>query len=84
MYTTKAAKITFLLLILVLTLAVMVDRTEAQTKDTTGGDKDLASKKGLAALGGTKKADASKKPSKLQMSLGVASIFVMIAVVKWA
>lgn len=83
MYSTKALKIAYLFLVLMLALAVMVDRTEAQGKAELGGDKGLASKKGMDALGGTKKTDKSKSASKLQMSIGVASIFVMIAVVKW-
>lgn len=83
MHSRKALKIAYLLLVLIVALAVMVDRTEAQGRQSMGGDKDLASKKGMEALGGTKKTDKSKSATKLQMSIGVASIFVMIAVMKW-
>jgi len=47
------------------------------------GDQSLAQKKGIAASLGTKKTDESKKATKLQMMLGIGSVFVAIAVIKW-
>ncbi len=69
-------------------LGVCVDHAHAQINKAKGaagmgGDKDLASKKGLAVFDSTGKSDPSKTPSKLQKTIGVGSIFVMIAVVKW-
>ena len=40
-------------------------------------------KKGLRGRWGHKKTDESKKATKLQMIIGVGSIFVAIAVIKW-
>lgn len=51
--------------------------------DTGGGDKALASKQGMEALGGTKGKNDKKTATPTQMYIGVGSIFVMIAVVKW-
>lgn len=52
-------------------------------KATSTADHDLASKKGMSVLEGGKKSDPTKKATTLQKTIGVASIFVMIAVVKW-
>lgn len=49
----------------------------------SGGMDDLSTKKGLDVLGGSKKDPNKKGATKNQMIIGVASIFVMIAVVKW-
>jgi hypothetical protein len=50
-----------------------------------GGDKTIGSKRGMDVLNNDKKddKDKGKKATKLQMMVGVGSIFVMIAVVKW-
>jgi hypothetical protein len=47
------------------------------------GDKDIATKKGLAVFDTKRKSDSSKTPSRVQKMVGIGSIFVMIAVVKW-
>lgn len=46
-------------------------------------DNELSMKKGLDTLDGGKKLDENKKPTKLQKILGIGSVFVAIAVVKW-
>ena len=48
-----------------------------------GGMEDLSTKKGFEVLGGSKKKDDKNSPTQTQMMIGVGSIFVMIAVVKW-
>lgn len=86
MYNTKVAKAVVLLLALCLMLAWTVDMVHAQGRGAdkgVSGDKDLSSKKGLAVLDGVKKTDPTKVASKTQKAIGFASIFVMIAVVKW-
>lgn len=55
--------------------------------DTGGGmkgDKGLSEKKGMSVImDSKKKSDPSKAPTSLQKTIGLGSIFVMIAVVKW-
>jgi len=47
-------------------------------------DRELGQRRGVSgALASTKKEDEGKGPTKFQMFLGLGSIFVMIAVVKW-
>lgn len=71
--TKKPLLMTFALCVAVcLVLAVFVDLADAQGR--SGIDKKEAEKKGDKD---------SERPSKLQMGLGIGSIFVMIAVVKW-
>ncbi|MEK7794897.1 MAG: hypothetical protein AAB353_10220 [Candidatus Hydrogenedentota bacterium] len=66
-------------------IGVMTDAVHAQDKKTTKGtDKKLANKKGVSnSLAKKKDDDGTEGPSKLKMGIGVGSIFVMIAVVKW-
>jgi len=45
--------------------------------------KDLSAKKGLDVLNSGKKSDEDKSPTKLQKILGIGSVFVAVAVVKW-
>lgn len=66
-------------------IGVMVDVVHAQdTKKSKNSDKRIANKKGVDnSLANKKDGGVNDGPSKLQMGIGVASIFVMIAVVKW-
>ncbi|HUW61195.1 MAG TPA: hypothetical protein VMZ06_09325 [Candidatus Bathyarchaeia archaeon] len=64
------------LLCFVLALAV-------EYADAAKGDQALAQKKGIAGSLGTKKTDDSKKATKLQMMIGIGSVFVAFAVIKW-
>jgi len=90
MNVTKLLMVLTLCVFLCVMLGLVVDQAHAQKglggkgmgKDL-GGDKDLASKKGLAVLDTKRKSDPNKMPSKLQKTVGFGSIFVMIAVVKW-
>lgn len=70
-------------LCLVLCLAVGLIASPVHAQD---GDQNLAKRQGLkGALQTNAKKDEDGKdgPTKLQMAVGVGSIFVMIAVVKW-
>lgn len=69
------------MLTLACVLLLLVAQTVDAAKGSVGGDKDMASRKGLEL--GSKKLDQSKMPSKLEMAMGIGSIFVMIAVLKW-
>jgi hypothetical protein len=80
MNASKLAKIAVLCVIVCVMIGLVVDQACAQKK---GADKDLASKEGLNVLDGKKKSDPNKGATTLQKSIGVASVFVMIAVVKW-
>ena len=66
-------------------IGVMADIVHAQdTKNTKGSDQRIANKKGVSnSLAKKNEDDAKDGPSKLKMGIGVGSIFVMIAVVKW-
>jgi len=67
-------------------LAIVGTDTAYAQEDTKEGDKNLASKQGLGALESdpkSKKEDEGKGPNKVQMAVGVGSLFVMIAVMKW-
>lgn len=72
-------------LVLCLVMGVAIPPAFAQDDDFSG-DKNLASRQGIkGSLQTNAKKDEgdSKGPTKLQMAVGVGSIFVMIAVVKW-
>ena len=72
------------LLAMVGVMILLVAEQAQAAKSTSGMDKELAGKRGVSdSLASPEKKDDDKSPSKLQMFLGVASIFVMIAVVKW-
>jgi len=94
MNATKILMVLTLCVLLCLMIGLVVDQAHAQKavggKGVAGrggdltGDKDLASKKGLDIIMSSKKTtDPSKMPTKLKKMVGVGSIFVMIAVVKW-
>ncbi len=65
-------------------LALAVEYAEAAAaKAPTKGDAALAQKKGISGSLGNKKTDESKKATPLQMGIGIGSVFVAIAVIKW-
>ena len=66
-------------------LAVVLEEAHAAGGGTSNLDKGMAEKRGIAGslASGSKDEDEETGPTKLQMALGVGSIFVMIAVVKW-
>jgi len=69
-------------------LAVAVEYADAAAAKAAkaakaSGDQALAQKKGVMGSLGTKKTDESKKATKLQMMIGIGSVFVAIAVIKW-
>ena len=94
MNATKILMVLTLCVLLCVMIGLVVDQAHAQ-KGVGGkgiaarggdlaGDKDLASKKGMDVIMSThKKVDESKMPTKLKKMVGIGSIFVMIAVVKW-
>lgn len=65
--------VTALCLILCLAIAITADSVFAQSKD-------LASKQGMDVLNNDK---VWKKPNKVQAAVGLGSIPVMIAVLRW-
>lgn len=73
------------LLCFVLAVAVEIADAAAAEKPAvkTKGDASLAQKKGIAGSLGKKELDESKKPSPLQMGIGIGSVFVAFAVIKW-
>jgi len=80
----KFANAVLLCVALAMAVSLVVDLAEAAGNDPgLGGDKDLSTKTGLGVFDTEKKVDETKKPNKLQKTVGFASIFVMIAVVKW-
>jgi len=88
MNVTKLLMVLTLCVFLCVMLGLVVDQAHAQKGagglgKELGGDKDLASKKGLAVLNTKRTSDPSRTPSALQKTVGFGSIFVMIAVVKW-
>ena len=91
MSVTKLLMALTLCVFLCVMLGLVVDQAHAQKGaggkgigKELGGDKDLASKQGMSVvMDSKKKTDPSKMPSKLQKTVGLGSIFVMIAVVKW-
>ncbi len=78
---TKILVIAAMCVVLCFILGVAVQPAQAQT---ASGDKDLAGRTGISGSLATTKKDDTKGATKLQMAVGVGSIFVMIAVVKWA
>lgn len=48
-----------------------------------GNNKEIMQKKGVGGVFEGKGLDKDRTPSKLQMGLGIGSIFVAFAVVKW-
>lgn len=48
-----------------------------------GADKDLSQKRGFEALSNAPVEGGSKMPSKFEMGIGIGSVFVMIAVMKY-
>ena len=94
MNATKILMVLTLCVLLCVMIGMVVDQAHAQKGvggkgiagrgGDLGGDKDLASKKGMDIITSThKKVDESKMPTKLKKMVGIRSIFVMIAVVKW-
>lgn len=79
MNASKLAKIAVLCVIFFVMFGLVVDQACAQKK---GAAKDLASKEGMSVLEGTKKSNTEKGATKLQKTIGIGSIFVMIAVIK--
>ena len=66
-------------------LVLVAGEAAAQDRSTSDLDKGLSQKRGVSdsLASGKIGPDESKGPNKLQVFLGVGSIFVMIAVVKW-
>jgi len=58
-------------------------RAQGRNDPNAGSDKTLANKHGMQVFDKGDKVDGPKKPSNLQKTIGFASIFVAIAVVKW-
>ena len=86
MDTKKFVKAVLLCVMLAVMISLVVDQAHAQGRRNDlnlGGDKDIATKRGFEVFDTGKKADPSRKPNKLQKTVGFASIFVMIAVMKW-
>lgn len=65
---------------LVLGGLVAVDAAHAQSG---GFDKEMATREGVAGSLGTKEFEGSKLPGPFKIGLGVGSIFVAVAAVKW-
>lgn len=73
-----------LLVAFALFVGLTADTAFAQEKVNKSADKNIAQKKGISgSLQTSKPEEEADGPSKLQMGIGVGSIFVMIAVVKW-
>ena len=78
-----------LVLALMMMVGVFVPAVDAQSKDKEDfnrkNDKKLAQKEGVSGslASSDDDEDTGEGPTKFQMGVGVASIFVMIAVVKW-
>ena len=85
----KVLAILGLCAMLILCIGVFVDMAQAQAKDTKNAakkvDKDLAKRKGVSGslAKGKKGEELPDKATPTQMAIGVGSIFVMIAVLKW-
>ena len=80
----KVARVVLLCVAVCLLLCLLADVAEAKEGVATGkGDKNLSQKEGLDVLSGSKDTDESKTPTKLQKTMGLASVFVAFAVVKW-
>jgi hypothetical protein len=85
MDTRRAVRIAALVVLLCFVLALAVEYADAAPAKAgkAKGDQSLAQKKGIAGSLGTKKTDETKKATKLQMMIGVGSLFVAFAVIKW-
>lgn len=85
----KVLAILGLCAMLILCIGIFADIAQAQAKDTKNAakkvDKDLASRKGVkgSLAKGKKGEDVPDTATPVEMAIGVGSIFVMIAVVKW-
>lgn len=82
MSATKVLLAVALVLVLCLCLGWIVQPAFAQDDLRTGADKKIGTKQGMEVL---KNAGGGEKPkaSKVQMAVGVGSIVVMIAILKW-
>ncbi|MCX5769240.1 MAG: hypothetical protein NTZ09_03035 [Candidatus Hydrogenedentes bacterium] len=88
MDTRRAVRIAALVVLLCFVLALAVEYADAAPAKAgkavkAKGDQSLAQKKGISGSLGTKKTDETKKATKLQMMIGVGSVFVAFAVIKW-
>lgn len=84
----RLVRVAAVVALLCFVLALAVEVADAAAAKPSGkavgkGDQALAQKKGISGSLGTKKTDESKKATKLQMMIGVGSVFVAIAVIKW-
>ena len=73
--------------LLCVVLCIIMATAVAPVYAAAGADKDLGEKKGIKGAFKTKDGKDAKKgggPNKVQMAVGVGSLFVMIAVVKYA
>lgn len=70
-----------LCIVLCILVGTLVEQAHAQ-KSSISGDRSLAEKKGLEVLGGSQPKKLNQA-TKLQGALGIGSIFVMVAVIKW-
>lgn len=71
------------LCVVVCMLVCLITETAFAAGNSSGLGKDLSMKKGLEVLDGGMNVDEDRLPSKLQKILGIGSVFVAIAVVKW-
>ncbi|MDQ1258160.1 MAG: hypothetical protein QG656_2769 [Candidatus Hydrogenedentes bacterium] len=72
--------------LLCLTILTFVDQAWAEKDGTSNLDKDMATKRGVSDSLASTEDKGDGKPtgaSVPQMMIGIGSIFVMIAVVKW-
>ncbi|HNR35274.1 MAG TPA: hypothetical protein PKO36_08840 [Candidatus Hydrogenedentes bacterium] len=78
----KVLLVLTLVLVLCLCVGWIVQPAFAQDDLRTGADKKIGAKQGMDVL---KNAGGGDKPkaSKVQMAVGIGSIFVMIAILKW-
>ena len=79
----KAFLLVFTLSLLMCVMVGLASQPAQAQASGGGGMEDLSTKKGFEVLGGSKKKDGKNSPTKAQMMIGVGSIFVMIAVMKW-
>jgi len=56
---------------------------EGAYAQSAGFDKDMATRTGVGGSLGTKEFDQKQLPGKFKMGLGIGSIFVAVAAVKW-
>lgn len=83
-----------LCVLLCLMVGMMAEPVYAQVKKVAGaaglggdvgagGDRNIGMKQGLEVLGGSKKLDPNRVPGKAKIAVGLGSVVVAIAVVKW-